>query len=242
MCIAHRRRGFTLIELLVVISILALLIAILLPTLSSAREAARRAVCLSNLDQLATAQGVYANENKGVLATGHTGINANEHKQFNYAIYHQFAENNAWHGKFIHQGRLYAGGQITEKNAFACPSEDEGLLDNELWPPGETSASTTRSDYSSRPNTNHWSDDDIPLVELDDITEPRYAVYADRTSRLEWVLDRHPGSINVAYLDGSASPVPIDLIEDELAAQTATFSSDNNDNQDRIWATFDQDG
>ena len=43
------RRGFTLIELLVMISIIALLIALLLPALSVAREMGRRAVCASNL-------------------------------------------------------------------------------------------------------------------------------------------------------------------------------------------------
>src|ERR1700755_817521 len=48
----RRHRAFTLIELLVVIAIIAVLIALLLPAVQSAREAARRAQCIHNLQQI----------------------------------------------------------------------------------------------------------------------------------------------------------------------------------------------
>jgi prepilin-type N-terminal cleavage/methylation domain-containing protein len=62
-----RRHGFTLIELLVVISIIALLIALLLPALGAARDAARVALCLSNIRQISLGINTYATDYDGYL-------------------------------------------------------------------------------------------------------------------------------------------------------------------------------
>ena len=64
-----RNKGFTLVELLVVIGIIAVLISILLPTLSKARNNAMRVKCSAQLRQVGVASVIYANENRGYLPT-----------------------------------------------------------------------------------------------------------------------------------------------------------------------------
>ena len=64
------RGAFTLVELLVVIAVLAVLMALMLPTLASAREKGWRATCLSNLRQMGIATQAYASDNDGKIPYG----------------------------------------------------------------------------------------------------------------------------------------------------------------------------
>lgn len=68
-CLDHRKNffGFTLIELLVVISIIALLLALVLPTLKTARNAARRVGCQSNIRQVGLGFQYYAADYNGAI-------------------------------------------------------------------------------------------------------------------------------------------------------------------------------
>ena len=62
-----RRGGFTLVELLIVVGLVSLLVAVLLPALSKARDAARTVRCTSNLKQVATGLLMYATDHRGQL-------------------------------------------------------------------------------------------------------------------------------------------------------------------------------
>ncbi|MFQ5807554.1 MAG: type II secretion system protein, partial [Phycisphaerae bacterium] len=69
---SRQRVAFTLIELLVVVAIIALLISILLPSLSQARERAKAAVCAGNVRQMGLAMDMYLEDNEGYYPGEHS--------------------------------------------------------------------------------------------------------------------------------------------------------------------------
>lgn len=108
------RTGFTLIELLVVISIIGLLVAILLPALSHARDSARAVTCSSRMRQVSIGWTIYADENRSVIVPGQHGRFSDESKN----VY--------WVGNgFQYRPRWYVTmGAAVGFHAFSNPSPD----------------------------------------------------------------------------------------------------------------------
>ncbi|MHC4702154.1 MAG: type II secretion system protein, partial [Planctomycetota bacterium] len=67
----QKSRGFTLIELLVVIAVIALLLSILMPALSKAKDLAMGAACKGNLKNFTFAMAMYLDDNEGNFCSAH---------------------------------------------------------------------------------------------------------------------------------------------------------------------------
>lgn len=100
---------FTLIELLVVISIIAILAAMLLPTLNKAREKAKAINCTSNLKQISLSAKMYSDDFKEWVLPYSVPIPANSDPQF--------------HANGFWQHHLFYGKYLMNREAFFCPSQ-----------------------------------------------------------------------------------------------------------------------
>ena len=201
--------GFTLIELLVVISIVALLIGLLLPALSRAREKGREAVCLSNQRQLAISFFSYAGDfevipgvsvHGGPMNLDWSGFNNDLYKQNKSDYQHPLEASVLW---------PYVSGvnRITE-----CPTAQRHA--------------NTKFDYTilariggARPDVpwrmmypvdpKNTSGDDAYMQAIPLLIEEDEEWYNKRVDDGTWAwydefTDRHDGRGNIAYLDGSA--------------------------------------
>jgi prepilin-type N-terminal cleavage/methylation domain-containing protein/prepilin-type processing-associated H-X9-DG protein len=103
---AVSERAFTLVELLVVIGIIAVLIAILLPALTRARESANRTACLANLRSLGQAMTLYANASRDRLPNSNPPNTAYDYDAINFVLVSLSRD------------------QVRAPGTFHCPSDD----------------------------------------------------------------------------------------------------------------------
>jgi prepilin-type N-terminal cleavage/methylation domain-containing protein/prepilin-type processing-associated H-X9-DG protein len=117
---SFRRGAFTLIELLVVVAIIAMLISILLPSLSAARQQAKAVKCASNAHQIGRAFSIYLAENNAVYPCSYIYACAPGGK---YDLQNQPADKEF--GYLHWSWFLYSHGEV-EEEAFQCPDYPKG--------------------------------------------------------------------------------------------------------------------
>jgi len=110
-----KSRGFTLIELLVVIAIIAILAAILLPVLQTARERAHRTGCTNNMKQIGTALEFYAGTSKDWLPTAPAIDPGSDTASFDYT---DFTSGTRAVGFEL----LRQNDHLTDYKVYVCPS------------------------------------------------------------------------------------------------------------------------
>jgi len=238
---ARLSKGFTLIELLVVVAIIAALAAILFPAFLTAKSAALRASCASNLKQLGSALAAYADDNGGKLVS-FNAFSANiESTTFSFEDWRGGALYRYCKSKNINRcpadARKFASGQTPVEYAYSYtinawitwrqphppdyPSGDEprtrlpdGFPMNWFRRPSRTVAIVDENtDKSLVPQSDWWI-----------ILNDQRFVWLDRTAA------RHNGKCNLLFLDGHVQTAPgLMMYEDARWPHGSLVFHDNND-------------
>lgn len=222
--------GFTLIELLVVISIIAVLMSILMPSLGAARSQARRVVCAARLRNIGTAMTMYTATNEGYLPygycaekiSGYTGwptwedflvsmLSSQTDTMKNWEVYQKnfyCSEDKKWEDERLIQ--FDAKGYSTSY----CFNYDTLIVvhkGQELRPPMRVTKFRTLSRNM--------------LLACGGGVEPRPWIYGD-TLELSPGYERHRGQCNFLFADGHVSQLSPKSAQKDIAHKTVNDGRD----------------
>lgn len=254
-------KGFTLIELLVVVSIIALLVSILLPALSKAREAGKRAVCLNNVRSLAVIWMMYADDNNDHL------VNAMTAPLQEYAIdkfrwhtgnpgFYDYFHGPSWVGWYDDKSNLEAQIQTIEIGTLYPYSEALQIYRCPTGKQGEVRTYSIGDSMNGYDGSDFWNEGGVPLTRLSSIRRPSermvfidegsatpesWTVCPDRDSWWDAVPLRHSNGTTLSFADGHSDyhrwidERTIALAKDAEAGLFQSPSEPQPDNEDLMY-------
>jgi prepilin-type N-terminal cleavage/methylation domain-containing protein/prepilin-type processing-associated H-X9-DG protein len=227
----HNRTGFTLIELLVVIAIIAILAALLLPSLGRAKSQAQRTSCLSCIKQWGLACRMYSEDNDNLVP---------EEGDLSKRINDPY-NSDAWYNLVasIYAGErslvdLYASGEIplpSTRSIYTCPAAARPTFTPSMNKAYFMYAENARICINKSTRLTNG----IPNVKLDSVPNPSDTILfsecdsststdpAQSMVTGQYAVGRHNGKANFYMVDGSAKVVPFkEFTRTALEANNAT--------------------
>lgn len=195
----QRRGRFTLIELLVVIAIIAILAALLLPSLNSARDHAQRTVCINHQKQIAVGVHLWASDHDGALPP----------------LYRIGTPHHTRRADGANLRTLYDDGYVTDARLFYCPLQRHPGWQYETYVPWPTSTcpdgyawwgDNVRAGY----NFNPWREDPSSrwarYRRVSDLDQDA-VITVDMVTQIQTYPSAapHPGIPSVSYSSGDGS-------------------------------------
>jgi prepilin-type N-terminal cleavage/methylation domain-containing protein/prepilin-type processing-associated H-X9-DG protein len=224
----HPDKGFTLVELLVVIGIIAVLIGLLLPALSRAREQAKTTQCLSNLRQMCIAIAAYNTEYAGRYPPSKWDSDG-----WDFSVAGKIVPGLLWAGRgnmAIQQCPSFDGKSNSPGVQFTGYNYNTSFIGRDQPNAPMKAAQIHRASQIILFGDGQWRNGANAFMRspLPSPTEDPFVWAEGSLSKAAGTQGfRHLGATNAAFCDGHAEPLKLRFVEPNVAAGTGFVSVDN---------------